>query len=164
MADVTLVVYLAFLAWSLPQLPELVVSHIGADGPDGWMSKGWFVATFAGTVLSLEALFRWGMPALMRRTPPALMNIPNRGYWMATPARQDEARMRVLALLGPTRLFMNAVLLLALHACVQASGVPVFVELPLNWLGLAIGGSTLLFTGAVFGWAFTTFKVPQGAR
>ena len=160
-ATLLLVAFLALLLWSIPQLPEQVVSHMNAQGPDGWMPRKWFVALFAGTVLGFEALFRWGIPAMMRRTPKALVNIPHKSYWMSTPDRQRVAYHRVLGLIGPSRLFLHLVMLIALYACLQATGLPLPVHLPLGWLGFIIGGGSLVFTVGVFAWALIAFRPPK---
>lgn len=164
LADVAALAFFGLLLWSHPQLPERVVSHFGANGPDGWMAKNTFVAVFAGSVIGFEALFRWGLPALMRRTPSQLVNMPYKSYWMATPDRQQLAYEKVLGIIGPSRLFFTVVMLAALHACVQASGVPVFVEAPIEWFGFAVGVGTLVYSAAVFVWAFRAFKPPVERR
>lgn len=163
LADLTLVAFVVLFVWSLPRLPDPVVSHIGLSGPDGWMPRPWFIATFAGCFLAFEAFFRWGLGALMARTPARLANVPNRSYWMATKERQAEAHRRMLRLADPSRLFMNAVLLLAYHACVQASGVAVPFTLPIGTFGLLVGGGSVLYTVAVIAWVRTAFRVPPEA-
>ena len=163
-ADFALVAFFGLLLWSMPQLPEHVVSHFGADGPDGWLPKNTFVAIFAGSVIGFEVLFRWGLPTLMRRTPSQFVNLPYKSYWMATPERQQTAYEKVLDVVGPSRLFFAVVMLAALHACVQASGVPVFVEARIEWFGFAVGVGTLLYSGAIFVWAFRAFRPPAEHR
>lgn len=163
LADLTLVAFLALFTWSLPRLPDPVVSHIGLNGPDGWMPRPWFIATFLGSFLAFEAFFRWGLGAMMARTPPRLTNLPNRAYWMATKERRTDAHARMLRLAAPSRLFMNAVLLLAFHACLQASGVAVPIHLPIGTFGLIVGGGSVLYTVAVIAWVLTAFRIPSEA-
>jgi uncharacterized membrane protein len=63
-------------------LPPAMASHFGATGqPNGFMPRDAFFTFFAlvgaGTVALLLAI-----PLLTRAVPPALINIPNREYWL----------------------------------------------------------------------------------
>jgi uncharacterized membrane protein len=78
-------------------LPQQVASHWSGDDPDGWMSKGSFVATFAALIASVAALFLF-LPWLVR-LPPRALNIPNRTYW-TSPERLPETRAKVATALA----------------------------------------------------------------
>jgi uncharacterized membrane protein len=73
-----------------PQLPERMASHFGADGrPNGWASREGFFGIIAFVVLIEGAAFL-ALPRLLGRLPIALINLPNKYYWLA-PERKEES-------------------------------------------------------------------------
>jgi uncharacterized membrane protein len=83
------VVFLGYLAWTVPQLPQRVATHFGAAGqPDGWMTRSayvGFIASFslAGPCLTIAIVF------VMRFLPDCTINISHREFWLA-PERRNE--------------------------------------------------------------------------
>jgi hypothetical protein len=76
-------VAVAQLAWLGPQLPERVATHYDAAGnPNGWMTRDGTIAFHLG-MLGVTALAFAAAPMLLGRLSPALINIPNREYWLA---------------------------------------------------------------------------------
>jgi len=72
-----------------PLLPDSIAVHFGSSGePNGWSDKAEFVVTYGATELFILLL---GVVSgfLLRKTPPGLVNIPNRDYWLA-PERREE--------------------------------------------------------------------------
>ncbi len=77
------------MAYYWSRLPDVVVSHFGADWePNGWMSRDVFMLTYAGLAAAVSLSFL-GSIVLMRRVPIYLINIPRRDYWLA-PERKEE--------------------------------------------------------------------------
>lgn len=95
----TTVVYAASVAVASAVLPARVPLHFAGSGePDRWGSRTEAVLTFgligAGLVLVLG-----GSAVLADRLPlrSGLVNLPHKEWWLATPAREAEARRRLRA-------------------------------------------------------------------
>lgn len=77
------------IAWYWQRLPEVVISHFGANWePNGSMSREMFMLTYVGLV-GLIALSFLGSSALMRRMPLWMINLPRKEYWFA-PERKEQ--------------------------------------------------------------------------
>jgi uncharacterized membrane protein len=77
-------------------LPPMMASHFGAAGqPNGFMSRDAFFAFFALVGGGTVALFL-AIPLLTRAVPPALINIPNREYWLV-PERLPQVHAKLAA-------------------------------------------------------------------
>ena len=77
------------IAYYWSRLPDVVVSHFGADWePNGWMSRDIFMLTYIG-LAAVVALSFLGSIVLMRKVPISLINLPRKEYWMA-PERKEE--------------------------------------------------------------------------
>lgn len=76
-------------AWrAYDRLPDRVATHFNFAGqPDGWMSPQGFFAFYIG-LLGFMSLVFGGVPLLVHKLPPRLVNLPNRDYWLA-PERRD---------------------------------------------------------------------------
>jgi uncharacterized membrane protein len=74
--------------------PARVPSHFDFAGhPNAWASRDEFFLLQVGVTLLVAALFL-GMPAALRSAPASLINLPNKGYWLA-PERRDETMDRL---------------------------------------------------------------------
>ncbi len=72
-----------------PQLPEKVAIHFNFRGlPDNWARRETFAAIF-WSVLGLNTLIFLGISRLLPRFPGALVNIPNRDYWLSGERRSQ---------------------------------------------------------------------------
>lgn len=79
---------LVHLAWIGDQLPERVPSHFDAAGrPNDWMTRSGLLWTFGGLQVGLAAVFL-GLAWLIRRMPPAMINVPYKTYWFDGPRRE----------------------------------------------------------------------------
>jgi uncharacterized membrane protein len=65
------------------QLPDVVASHFNGHGAaNGWQAKSAFLGVFVG-VSVLAAVVGFGIPRLIAVLPAALINLPNKRYWLA---------------------------------------------------------------------------------
>ena len=79
---------LATIALTSVWLPQRVATHFGAAGlPNGFMTRGTYLAFMAGVVAGMPTLLSAIIGAAIRRSP-ACINIPHRDYWLA-PARRE---------------------------------------------------------------------------
>jgi uncharacterized membrane protein len=96
MRNISLIVFILLLLLCIghamyyyPLLPDRVASHFGASGrPDAWSSKESFVKIYLIVVAVIALLFP-GIGLILRKTPPSMMNLPNKDYWLS-PERKDE--------------------------------------------------------------------------
>jgi serine/threonine-protein kinase len=71
------------------RLPARMASHFdGVGRPNGWATRESFVGLFALLIGGVALMFLI-LPALLRLLPASMIDLPNRGYWLA-PARRDE--------------------------------------------------------------------------
>lgn len=141
--------------WS--QLPEPMASHFGLSGrPDAFMSKEWFflvmVVVGGGSVAAVFAA-----PALQRRLPASLLNIPNRNYWLANDERREIAIERMTAPLNWIGLATAAILAVAVELALRAN----LHQTNFN------NGIFMIFLGVYFAiviatlvWTMRLFKIP----
>ncbi len=86
---ILLLVGLALLqaAHYAPLLPERVATHFDEAGQaNGWSSKTEFLVLNLAMSAGMALLFL-GISLLMARIPPALINLPNKDYWLADERR-----------------------------------------------------------------------------
>lgn len=130
-----------------PDLPERMATHFNGSGEaDGWSSKASFTWLYAGLV-ALMALTFWGIAAFLPRLPDALINVPNKEYWLA-----PERRRATLAYFADQMLWMgNATLLLLLYALRQT------IQANLEGGDAALGKSfvvvVLVYLAATIAWS-----------
>jgi uncharacterized membrane protein len=77
----------AQLFWIASQMPDVVATHFdGAGRPNGGMTRAGMVG-FQLMMLGITAAAFLGLPVLLGRLSPTLINIPNREYWLAPERR-----------------------------------------------------------------------------
>ena len=67
-----------------PRLPEVIASHFDARGAvNGWESKQAFFGGLAEVTALVGAVLIFGIPWIIAVTPMALINLPNKAYWLS---------------------------------------------------------------------------------
>lgn len=90
-------------------LPDRMAIHFNAFGQaDGWGYKRQFFI-FYGAIAAVMSLLFWGLPLLIRLVPEALINLPNKDYWLA-----PERKKQTLDRLSDQMLFTGCMALLLL--------------------------------------------------
>jgi uncharacterized membrane protein len=133
------------------ELPPRFASHFDATGrPDAWSSRIGFITLFGAIFGALALFFTFALPALLRRLPPQVINMPNRDYWLA-PERREASIARLsdwLAWFGAgITAFGAAILELSLRANLAAGRMSSAV-----WIVL---GAFLIF---VVGWLVGLYR------
>ncbi len=83
------------LAWQWVTLPDRVPGHMGFGGTvDRWGSKSEHLVLMSGATVLMAGLFGWGVPWLLRKAPPGIVNVPYPAYWLV-PARRPVLARRL---------------------------------------------------------------------
>lgn len=95
--QIALVVALAIaavqIAYYYPQLPDIMASHFDFSGaPNSWQPKAVFFGLFSFIYVFFTIMF-WSLPHLILVTPPSLINVPNKDYWLAPERREITAHL-----------------------------------------------------------------------
>jgi uncharacterized membrane protein len=147
------------IAHFYPLLPDTVASHFdGAGRPNGWAPKGAFLGLYAAVVALMTGLFLV-VPVFLARLPVALINLPNKDYWLAPERRRQTwatIQVHLLTLGNATVAFVVIVFQLAMRA--NLSQPPTLS--PAIWILL---GALLVFTATWTVRFFRAFRLPPGA-
>lgn len=69
-------------------MPGVMATHFGASGSaNGWQTKGQFFIVEI-VMLGVCLLIGFGIPFIISKAPPSLINLPNKDFWLA-PVRRD---------------------------------------------------------------------------
>lgn len=85
-----LLVFLGFLQARnfAAAMPGVMATHFGASGSaNGWQTKGQFFIVEL-IMLGVCLLIGFGIPFIISKAPPSLINLPNKEFWLA-PVRRD---------------------------------------------------------------------------
>ncbi len=150
------------IAFYSMRLPRMVASHFDISGnPNGWMSKGAFVALYGGFI-AFFLLLAFGTQFLIARIPAGSLNLPNREYWLsgdrADETRSDLAEMTTWIFVGILIFFVVTFQL------IFEANVGYTRNLPMSWFWPVFFGFILF----VIGWVvrlYTRFRLPdEGIR
>jgi len=79
-----------------PRLPGVLGSHFGVNGAvNGWQSKAVFFSIELAVVV-LAAVIGFGVPRIIGAMPVALINLPNKEFWLG-PERREETLFYIRA-------------------------------------------------------------------
>jgi uncharacterized membrane protein len=152
---------LALRLWlTFDALPEVVASHFDASGQaNGYQSRAAFAATSVGLSAGNLLLFT-ALPALLRKLPASLINMPHRDYWLV-PERKAQALERFCTYLDWFACATIALLVAVFELVVRAN----LTRAPLDSLGMWV------LLAAYFGFAaswsialWRAFRVPDAVR
>ena len=112
-----------------PQLPLQVASHFDVYGiANGWMSRTDFLVSYAILQLTLAAAVV-ATALAMRYLPTALLNLPNKEYWLETERRDNTiqvlSNLFILIAGWTTFLMVGLFQLTYLSNMVNANAIPV---------------------------------------
>ncbi len=156
-----LLLFLVVMAiWLYPRLPEVVVSHWGFQGPDGWAPKQVFVPVLVGVAAGLQLLLGW-LSASERTT--RYTNIPNKSYWLA-PERARRTWRRLGAYIDWTLTLLQVVMIMALHLSAAMSGAPVLLPISADTAQAVFLAAILLSCVVLPAWFFLSFRLPAEER
>src|SRR4051794_23950627 len=134
-----------------PRLPAVVAQHFGAQGnPNGWAPREFFFGFSWVMLLGVSALLIW-TPRLLKRVPAAMINLPNKQYWLAPERKQRsiEFLQRGTEWMGVlTSGFLVAVINLAIRANLAPDhrlDNGIFVPLLVSFITLMVLGSLRVF-------------------
>jgi hypothetical protein len=170
MGALTLAALAQALYWG-PQLPDRVASHFDLnDRVNGWMDRTPFLVLATVLPVLMAGVFLL-LPLLLDRIPDALINLPNKDYWLA-PSRRAEslaratsgllaigcATMLLLLVIFQSTFALNADLPSQPAAAPDAAGVVPQLVLPLPFL--AVLGVYLATVAIVLVWMLRRFRKP----
>jgi uncharacterized membrane protein len=150
---------LAQNAWYWSQLPNRVAIHFGANGvPDNWMDKSSATLLMCSFQIGLP-LFLVGITWIAAFLPSALINVPNRKYWLH-PDRRVKALEYVNCVVAWIAVLASLFMMLVGHLTFIASQRG--DNLRTDWLGYALT-LYLLIMFALVGGSFWRFRLPREA-
>ncbi len=132
------------IAYYFPRLSETVASHFnGAGIPNNWEPKRLFLELYIIILLSLTAIYVL-VPRLVGILPPAMINLPNKNYWLAPERRTATAEYFLdhFAIFGAGTL---ALLIVIFQLCINAN-LPGQTTFP-SALAMALSVAYLVFVG-----------------
>ena len=150
----------AVYVWSTSgALPQVAASHFNASGQaNGFMPRALYRDFMVGLVLVLPLLVVFLPNAFMRRAS-ALINLPNRDYWLAPERREQTIESLCRGSFGFGYLLVG--FLGYVHWLVVRSNQSAPPRLASEWF---VGG-LIVFIGCVVLWAFSYlrpfFRVPR---
>jgi uncharacterized membrane protein len=140
---------LGLLQWVnvYPQLPNRVACHFAADGtPNGWQPKQDFFL-IPGFAIALCIFVSFVLPRILAFLPPAMINLPNKYFWLAPERRAEtiEVMNAHLAWFGCGFLFV------ILYAISQAINANLPARGQFNGAGMIfVIAAFCLYSGVVF--------------
>lgn len=103
-----------------PRLPAVVAQHFGPQGnPNGWAPREFFFGLSWAILLLLSALLML-TPRLLNRMPASMINLPNKGYWLA-PERKTKSLEFMQRQLEWMAVITVAFLVLVMHLAIRAN-------------------------------------------
>jgi uncharacterized membrane protein len=135
-----------------PQLPDTVASHFGAHGEaNGWSSKQTFFVIYFFALTLVVGIFLL-LPALLRRLPISIINLPNKEYWLA-PERREKTLLFLKDQMNRLGVATLSLLIATIHLAIQANLRPTKqMSASTMWVLL---GVYALYTGR---WALTFYR------
>jgi uncharacterized membrane protein len=150
-----------FIAASLFILPDSIATHFSGGGePDSFGSKYFFAAVLAISETFIFVIFLF-IPYIVMKSPPGLMNLPNKKYWLREenrPALKSKISTFFYEFGTAFFVFMFAIYFLAVKANFSE---PVRLKNSLLYSMLIV---LLLYTAYWFVKFFLSFRIPNEIR
>lgn len=134
-----------------PSMPDPIANHFGGSGrANGWMPRSANAAIYWATT-GLGAFLAFVLPAIIRRMPVALLNVPHREHWLA-PEHEAATRGYLDRALSRFGAGLLALLLVVHHLVFRANLAPEprlengpFVAAMLAFFAFVIGWLAAMF-------------------
>jgi hypothetical protein len=133
-----------------------MASHFGPSGaPDAFMSRDGFVTVMA-LVCVLPVLLGTALPALIRKMPNAVINMPNKDYWLS-PERRERSLSRLSLWLKWLAVPIAALLVLVVDLTLRANLARTGLDMTVFGAGFVayLGGTAILLIEM-----YREFRVP----
>jgi uncharacterized membrane protein len=153
---VTLATVLAGMLITSQQMPARVASHFNARGvPDGWMPRSSYTLATISMTIGL-AIFLVAAFSITRFAPDAMINLPNRDFWLDPERRQQTCD--TIFRYGVWLAILVTVLFLVMHLFVVAANAAQPVNLSNEvWIILAVFLLTFIAWAVLF---MRQFRLP----
>ncbi|MFL6301324.1 MAG: DUF1648 domain-containing protein [Terriglobales bacterium] len=148
---VVVLLHAAQTIYYYPRLPAVVAQHFGAQGnPNGWAPREFFFGFSWVVLLGVSALLML-TPRLLGRLPVAMINLPNKAYWLAPERKQEslEFLQRGTEWIG---VLTSGFLVVVMNLAIRANLAPdhrldnsAFIPLLVTFIALMLLGSLRVF-------------------
>jgi uncharacterized membrane protein len=144
------------LAILWPRLPQRLATHFGIYGePNGWSTPSQFLIMMAALLGIFVALFT--MAGWLDRIPDRFVNLPNKGYWLAT-----DRRVATLATLREWLHWFLVITFAALVVLMSAMLRANLLEAPhLSISPLVAFAGLVLPQVIMIAWLYRRFRLPR---
>lgn len=152
----TLIVVVLQATFAYNDLPEHIASNFDLSGnPKEVGSKESFYINWLITIFVINA-FVLIMKPIFRLAPVAMINVPNREYWLATPERRAQSCAKLTNMMASVFACVNVMLILVFQYVVSVNlyGKPSF---PI-WVPFMIVPALMIFPIV---WIFAAFRAPK---
>lgn len=115
----TLIIIALQMIFLFPEMPRRIPTHFDFQGhPDGWSSKDSFLIIIIVVIVGINIWYPL-TGFFVRKLPRSLINIPNKDYWYATPARREQMLDVLKVMLAMIFSMMNTIFIYLLYYTYQ---------------------------------------------
>ncbi|HTV18870.1 MAG TPA: DUF1648 domain-containing protein [Polyangiaceae bacterium] len=150
---------LAFTFYVYSVSPDIVPVHYAANGaPDRWGPRQ-EVLHICGWLIGISTACFLAAPALFRRAPAAIINLPHKDYWLS-PEHRDAAAGKLAAWASAVGIAINVLMVALQSAALGQDGAPGVPSALTSWLPLLF----VAFALASCVWLVRAYRLPTHVR